>query len=587
MSGRGPVTAGRALVLDGHSAAAVEALQSLGRAGVQVHVAAEREDCLAFVSRYPRQRLRQPPALDKEAFLRWLSELDAQWNYGLVVAATENSLVALNALPEGSPLRAKALLPAARDVETALSKQATWELGERLGVPTPRSRLIETLADAEDPPEAYPLVLKPVRSVVADGNRLTRLSAVIVRDAVERQAALERLLPLSAVQEQSYVVGRGLGVECLYSHGRMVWCFVHERLHELPLTGGGSSYRRSAPPIAAAIHAARRLLDELRWHGVAMVEFKRAADGKLCLMEINPRLWGSLALAIDAGVDFPLGMWRLAHGESPGPQPVYRVPYYTRHLAMDVDWIKENLRAPRSDPLLLTQPRLRSLIEYARPALFVESWDHFDIRDIGVVARQVRSVVRENLRALKGRLSRALVLRELRRRHARLLRRLEAGKARIRSVLFVCYGNICRSAFAEVYARRKLSGVEVTSAGFHEKEGRPSPEHLVRVARQLGVPMSDWRSRRLDDAMVERADLILVMDEANYRMLLRRYPGAAGRVTALGLFAGKPRFPLEDPYVLDDEATREVLLAIRDAVDGLESRLGRFLSDGHQQRAAS
>ena len=49
----------------------------------------------------------------------------------------------------------------------------------------------------------------------------------------------------------------------------------------------------------------QELLDELNWHGVAMVEFKVTEDGTPYLMEINTRFWGSLQLAIDAGVDFP------------------------------------------------------------------------------------------------------------------------------------------------------------------------------------------------------------------------------------------------------------------------------------------
>src|SRR6185369_324392 len=56
----------------------------------------------------------------------------------------------------------------------------------------------------------------------------------------------------------------------------------------------------------------------------------RGADGESWLMEINPRLWGSVALPIDAGVDFPAGLLLLATAQAVPPQPGYRVPYYTR-----------------------------------------------------------------------------------------------------------------------------------------------------------------------------------------------------------------------------------------------------------------
>ena len=134
-----------------------------------------------------------------------------------------------------------------------------------------------------------------------------------------------------------------------------IWHFAHERVHEYPLTGGASSYRRSITPPAAMLHDAEKLLTALNWHGVAMVEFKMDAKGQYWLMEINPRLWGSLALSIDAGVDFPLGLLQIARGNEPAPQPKYKVPYYTRDLRTDVDWLKSNLRADHQDPLLHTR----------------------------------------------------------------------------------------------------------------------------------------------------------------------------------------------------------------------------------------
>src|ERR1041385_1126115 len=83
------------LILDGHSRAALETLQSLGRAGVQIDLAAEAQDCLAMHSRYVSRKLQQPlqePAAD---FAAWLREQDQLRNYTLIVPATETSLLAL------------------------------------------------------------------------------------------------------------------------------------------------------------------------------------------------------------------------------------------------------------------------------------------------------------------------------------------------------------------------------------------------------------------------------------------------------------------------------------------------------------
>ena len=87
-----------------------------------------------------------------------------------------------------------------------------------------------------------------------------------------------------------------------------------------------------------AVDYAERLLRSLGWQGVAMVEFKRdSRDGSLRLMEINGRFWGSLQLAIDAGVDFPAILVDLVGGKRPPQRPAYRTGVRTRWLWGDVD----------------------------------------------------------------------------------------------------------------------------------------------------------------------------------------------------------------------------------------------------------
>ena len=75
----------------------------------------------------------------------------------------------------------------------------------------------------------------------------------------------------------------------------------------------------------------------MKWHGVAMVEFKVSSDGIPYLMEVNARFWGSLQLAIDAGVDFPYLLYKLTLGESPGKASGYKIGIKTRWLLGDLD----------------------------------------------------------------------------------------------------------------------------------------------------------------------------------------------------------------------------------------------------------
>ncbi len=387
------------LVLDGHSRAAVETVQSLGRAGLEIDVASESFPCAAMHSRYAVRKLRQPLPLDPEAFCRWLRDQDVQRKYELIVPTTETSLTSLRWLSESDSLRGRAVLPGNRALDVALDKMKTWQLGRELGVPAPEVALVSR-ERGEEAPRNYPVVLKPLHSkVVVDGN-LQTVAAEVIRDEQAYRSQVERWLPHTDLLRQEYILGRGVGAEFLFDRGKKIWHFVHERVHEVPLSGGASSYRRSVAPMPELLADAERILTSLEWHGVAMVEFRVDARGQHWLLEINPRLWGSLALAIDAGVDFPLGLWLLAQGRTIPPQPSYRTNYYTRDLASDLEWFKARIRARHNGSLPSSRSALASMIEILRPLAGRESWDHFDFHDLAPTRAVLADLVAEQMRLL-------------------------------------------------------------------------------------------------------------------------------------------------------------------------------------------
>lgn len=560
-----------ALVLDGHSRAAIETLQSLGKHDVEVDIAAE-SDCIAFHSKYARCRLTQPGAHCPRRLGEWIAAQDDERGYRLIVASTEFSLQAFRLLPDDSPLRRKAVLPENESLEIAVDKQKTHELACRLGIPVPHTALIESRS-AAPPVERYPVVLKPLQSVVVAPEGAITMAPQIANNEIERTMILQNWRLHFPIQQQQYIAGRGVGIECLFNQGHGAWHFAHERVHEYPLTGGASTYRKSANADTRLLNSALLLLTALRWHGVAMVEFKVAPDGSFYLMEINPRLWGSLALSIDAGADFPFGLWRLANNESLPPQPHYTVPHYSRDLINDLQWIYENLRANHRDAMLMTRPRIRSFLEYLLPLTGKESWDHFSLRDPIVGLKILSETIRRYSKAVRRKLiekhSDFLVLSS----HQYAMRNLTRRRSPLRRLLFICYGNICRSPLAELLAKRALANVEIESAGFHQSEGRPCPDNIVTAARRIGIDLGDRRSRYLTEEQVKRADLILVMDATNYRELIRNYPEAGNRALLLGLFSKTPTVNIPDPYKASNKATCVVVSQISSAVNGLARQL--------------
>jgi predicted ATP-grasp superfamily ATP-dependent carboligase len=110
-----------------------------------------------------------------------------------------------------------------------------------------------------------------------------------------------------------------------------------------------SVYRESIAPDADLLDRSRALLDRFAWTGVAMVEYKRdVARRRDYLMEINGRFWGSLQLAIDAGVDFPRLLVEAALGAAPGPVPAYRVGVRSRWWWGQVDHLIALIRRPQA-----------------------------------------------------------------------------------------------------------------------------------------------------------------------------------------------------------------------------------------------
>jgi len=117
-----------------------------------------------------------------------------------------------------------------------------------------------------------------------------------------------------------------------------------------------------------------------------MVEFKRSArTGRGYLMEVNGRLWGSLQLAVDAGVDFPVLLVRTALGERVEPVVSYRVGVRSRWLWGDVDHLIARVRHSR-EQLHLTgdAPSVvataRDVLRLPKAGERLDVWDRDDPR---------------------------------------------------------------------------------------------------------------------------------------------------------------------------------------------------------------
>jgi len=241
--------------------------------------------------------------------------------------------------------------PASDAYSLASDKVRLADIAQEMGVPVPEQVIVSS-PDAWDSQGAAALgdhvVVKPARSAITVEGGVRKLSVVIVaRDAVS--GVLAELPPQAyPVLVQRRVVGPGRGLFVLASDGRMITTFAHRRVREKPPTGGVSVYREAQPVREDLLRYSARLIERLGWSGVAMVEFKEDVEtGTPYLMEINGRFWGSLQLAVDAGVDFPRLLVDLFQGrESPGMSPL-KQGVRSRWLWGDLDHLIWMLKTPR------------------------------------------------------------------------------------------------------------------------------------------------------------------------------------------------------------------------------------------------
>lgn len=352
----------RVLVTDGEQRAALAVVRSLGRAGFTCLVAESRGPSLAGASRFAARRYPVPSPLEQpEPFGEAIGRLARDLDVAVVLPLTDASVLAL--LGRRAELGRAALpFPSLEAFRRVSDKQVAHAEASRVGLAVPAQCIIAdpTAASHLDPELlAFPLVVKPIRSTAETGQRRIKLG---VSYAANPAALRDRLavLPPEAypVLLQQRIVGPGVGIFELLWDDRLVATFAHRRLREKPPSGGVSVYCESIAADAALVERSRALLGRFGWRGVAMVEYKLdAATGVPYVMEVNGRFWGSLALAIDAGVDFPRLLVELALGHPPADPPRYRVGVRSRWWWGDVDhlWARwrhsaEELALPPDSP---------------------------------------------------------------------------------------------------------------------------------------------------------------------------------------------------------------------------------------------
>jgi predicted ATP-grasp superfamily ATP-dependent carboligase len=376
-----------AIVLGIDTPIGLTVVRDLGMHGVPVYGIGRSPTALGMHSRFLRRGLVRPASAD--ALIDQIVTLGKELGQACLFAVSESDIVLLNRYRDRLA-GLTCLFADAPRLASVLDKAETYRVAEQVGIRGPRTATISALHEAQrlGTELRFPVVLK-----WANPHEAWRLLAPIgvtpektyyCQTFDELMQCLRRFEPAGTYPLiQEYVAGNGLGQFVLMKDGQAHYTFQHYRVHEWPPEGGSSSLCESIPS-----HLHRDLMDksvallrELRWEGVAMVEYRYdPATGETALMEINGRFWGSLPLAYHSGAHFPYLYYRLFALGLPVDAQAYRAGVRCRYMVPETKRLARLLFAAHKIPdRSLSFKRIPELLSYL--ADFVRPRSHYFVFD--------------------------------------------------------------------------------------------------------------------------------------------------------------------------------------------------------------
>jgi len=568
----------RVLVLGDNDLASLAIVRSFGRAGLEVHLVTFERFPITKASKYVHTcHSFGHPLQEPQRFVSGVLQLIGHIQFDVVVPTSDKSLVPLMAKRDEINALSCFVGPDEKGFMITNRKDETLKVAQRVGVPIPWT---VNLANKEDLngfvwPTTFPLVLKPMVSVMPHTQE--RNIVRIVRTPEELQQRLPEMLERCPILLQEFSYGVGVGLNILANLGNIFAAFQHQRVHE-PANGGVSSYRKSVPLSPELLSAAKRFCQDIQWTGPAMFEFKvDSATGKAALMEINGRFWGSLALPVLAGVTFPMLAYDMLVHKNQKETFTYKCPFYVRHTMRDVKWFWGNLKTPSGQEDFHKVEMTEWFKEVFNIIRFQERYDLESFSDPmpGLVAWT--SLFGGVFNKVSQKLAEGWYQRMAQRVDAKIKKHdntLMAKLQKAKSILFMCYGNINRSAVAGVYGteliKQKNPSIRVESSGFFHRVGRETSPLSLQVAKSLGVDLSRHRSRTLNETMLSQFEVVVVMEGCHMKSIQDLNPHFGGVVIPLGSFDEQGiNFSIPDPHGKDHKTFVDTYSRIMRCVEKL------------------
>lgn len=567
----------KVLVLGEDTRSFLSVIRSLAEAGYEVHVACYDKTSPALASKYiTTVKYYNYQAYSQNEWLEHVVALVERYGFDLVIPCDERAIYPLHSARKQLPPHTKLAIANSTALDLLFDKWKSKRVAIACHIPVAQGEVL-TVADLDyhDQVQVFgtKFVIKPLQSFRKTALK-QRQNVAIISNQAEYDEFKKEAGSGSYLIEQ-FFSGYGEGVSVFAVDGIVHAAFAHRRVAE-PNEGGGSSYRQSIKLAPELLAATKQMCEYTALTGVAMFEFRRNPESlDWILVEVNARFWGSLPLAIFSGVNFPLYYADyLCQGTLPHtPRIHYRDRCYARALLPDIYEIRREIEALRDKQgricsLAYMLQRIGSL---SRVLVGRETIDSFSWLDPGPFFKDVGQIGQLFVNMLYRKYPALTVFRRYRSRRG-LKRLLKVNPKR--RILFVCYGNIMRSPFAELVLRKELANVltaeQCVSYGFHSNEDRSSPLKACKAASSLAMDLEGHRSKWLRQKDLRDSDIVLYFDEKN-KLLLDAYYDVHFSFCLADLTPSYTRlyFEISDPFLQDQEEVVACYQLIRNAVKRL------------------
>jgi predicted ATP-grasp superfamily ATP-dependent carboligase len=383
------------LILDANQRSALAATRSLGKKGLVVICADDCKKALSSASKYSYQSLIYPsPYTCEKEFIDYISQNLKSLGIRYLLPMTD--ITAELILKNRSKLHnVIILLPDYQPYLSVTDKYDLFDISLKRNIPIPRTIFIKQINDVTEKIKdlKYPVVIKPGRSIVYV-NGIYQKTTVRYANTEEDLFGIINKDPWFRNNKyliQEYIKGHGEGLFLLCDKGKIRYYFSHERIREKPPSGGVSVLSESINTRDECLAIAQKILEPLEWNGVAMVEFKVTEENQPYLMEINGRFWGSLQLAIDSGMNFPILLFnQFSSNEGSVLINEYKTGLQLRWLLGDLD----NLIITLRDSEISNSKKLSTMIRFFYLYKKNQFYEVNRFEDIKPAIREFRQYIR-------------------------------------------------------------------------------------------------------------------------------------------------------------------------------------------------